>query len=91
MNNGVYRERSVADAALTAAIDRDLRDAERLAHLLNLVTNLMDAIIEDIHDFEHPNIRYQPVDLMDTLLDAAAALRSEQRNLTGPVVVEDCP
>lgn len=75
---------------ITDAVDRDLDDAERIDHLLTLVTNLMDAVIEDIADFRHPDIRYQPVDLMDALLDAAKSLRWEQQRVTrGPVVLGD--
>lgn len=75
---------------ITDAIDRDLDDAERIEHLLSIVTNALDAVIADIPDFKHPDIRYQPVDLMDALLDAAKSLRWEQQRVSrGPVVLGD--
>jgi hypothetical protein len=79
------------DAALHAAIDRDLRDAERLSHIAGLVTGWLDQLIPELEAgaIEHPRSRWHPEDLVDVLQDQLRSIRWEQGNLTGPVVVEE--
>ena len=76
------------DARLDAAIDRDLRDAERLDFIANLVANMLDALIPDAHDLEHPNARWNPDDLIVDLRSHAKNIAFERQRLAGPVVIE---
>ena len=69
MNN---RERALMDA-----IDRDLRDAERLEHIIGLTSTLLDALIPDMDPLEHPDIRWHPGDLADALADQLKSMRHE--------------
>jgi len=77
------------DAALDDAIDRDLRDSERLAHFLKVITEALDAIARDVYPMEHPNARWHPGDLVDDLQGHIRSITSEQTRLRGPVTLED--
>jgi hypothetical protein len=77
------------DAALHAAIDRDLRDAERLSHIAGLIGGWLDQLIPDMHDMEHPQARWHPGDLVDVLNGQLNSIRGEQARLGGPIVVEE--
>lgn len=80
--------RSNYNAALTDAIDRDMRDQERLAHIADLVTNLLDALIPDAEALEHPDARWCPGDLIDSLQGELTSIRHElARVSSGPVVI----
>lgn len=78
------------DTALNRAIDRDLRDSERLKHIEELVSNWLDELAPDAYALENPTLRWQPGDLVDCLLDELHNIRREQARLTGPVFIEEC-
>lgn len=81
--------RSSRSDTVRDAIDRDLRDQERLAHIDALVAELLDALIPDMHDLEHPDARWHPADLVDVLQDQRKSLKWElQRVSRGPVVID---
>ena len=75
--------------ALERAIDRDIRDEERLEHLANLVSGWLDQLIPDLHPLEHPRHRWQPGDLVDDLKGHLKSIRAEQMRLKGPLYVDE--
>jgi hypothetical protein len=76
------------DRALDEAIDRDLRDGERLDHFATVITTAMDAIAHDVHPLEHPHGKWHPTDLMNALQHQLRHVQIERGRLGGPVVVE---
>lgn len=77
------------DPAHEAAIDRDLRDSERLEHFVHVIHTALDAVARDAYPLEHPHARWQPGDLIDALQGELISIRHEiHRMTTGPVVVE---
>ena len=78
------------DASLQRAIDRDLRDEERLQHIHGLITKWMDELVPDCYNLEHPKRRWSPLDLMTALHEQAMSLDRERRHYLGPVFVDEC-
>jgi len=76
-------------SAIERAIDRDIIDAERLAHFAETVANAIDALATDAHALGHPNRRWHPGDLLDDLQGHLKAIRFEQQRLTQPLVLDD--
>lgn len=77
--------------ALERAIDRDIRDDERLEHLANLVAGWLDQLIPELQAgaLEHPGAKWEPSDLAADLQTHLNNIRHEQENLRGPVVLDD--
>ena len=75
--------------ALERAIDRDIRDEERLTHLANLVAGWLDQLIPDLAPLEHPEHRWHPGDLVDDLQGHLKSIRAEQMRMRGPVYVDE--
>lgn len=76
------------NSPLGNAIDRDLRDRERLEHINQLVANLLDALIHDMGALEHPDARWCPDDLVDVLLGQRKSIGFElQRVSRGQTVI----
>ena len=80
------------DLALRDAVDRDLRDAERLDHIQTLVTNLLDALVPEMETgaLEHPDSRWHPDDLVTDLMGHLKSIHWEQQRVSrGPIVLGD--
>jgi hypothetical protein len=76
--------------ALERAIDRDIRDEERLMHIATLVAGWLDALAPDAHDMEHPDAKWHPEDLIIDLQGHALSIAHELKRLrSGPPVVDD--
>src|SRR5262245_52352160 len=59
------------DTAIADATMRDLDDAERLRHIGSVVANALDALAQDCGRLRHPDARWSPDDLLETLTEAA--------------------
>lgn len=76
--------------ALERAIDRDIRDEEKLVHIQALVAGWLDALAPDASDLEHPDARWHPEDLIVDLAAHASNIAAELERLrSGPPVVDD--
>lgn len=75
--------------ALERAIDRDIRDTEKLTHIRALVTQWLDALAPDAADAEHPDARWHPEDLLVDLMGHRKNIEGELERLRGPVVLDD--
>jgi hypothetical protein len=76
--------------ALNRAIDRDLRDTERLDHLRGVLTRTLDAIMHDAERLEHPDAQWNPEDLLIDLQDHIEHIDIERNRIgSGSVVVDD--
>lgn len=76
--------------ALERAIDRDIRDEERLAHIHALVTGCLDALAPDAADMESPVAKWHPEDLIVDLQGHALSIAHELERLrSGPPVLDD--
>ena len=75
--------------ALERAIDRDIRDEERLDHLHALISGWLDQLIPDLAPLEHPGHRWHPGDLVDDLQGHLKSIRAEQQRLKGPLYVDE--
>ena len=75
--------------ALERAIDRDIRDDERLDHLHALISGWLDQLIPDLAPLEHPERRWQPADLVDDLKGHLKSIRAEQMRLRGPTYIDE--
>ena len=77
--------------ALERAIDRDIRDEERLEHLASLVTEWLDLLVPELKSgrLEHPDARWEPDDLAVDLQAHLNNIRHEQEKLKGPPVLDD--
>ena len=76
--------------ALSRAIDRDIRDEERLAHIAGLVAGWLDQLAPDACDIEHPDARWHPADLIYDLQAHASNIAGELARLkSGAVVLDD--
>ena len=75
--------------ALERAIDRDIRDEERLTHIAALVAGWLDALAPDAHDMEHPDAKWHPEDLLVDLMGHSKNIEGELERLKGPVVLDD--
>lgn len=75
--------------AVTLAVERDIRDKQRLQYIHSLVTKLLDDLIPQAADLAHPDVRWQPDDLIEVLTDQAKSIAWELNRVSlGPVVVE---
>lgn len=76
--------------ALERAIDRDIRDEERLTHIAALVANWLDALAPDAGDMESPRAKWHPEDLIVDLLGHATSIAAELERLrSGPPDVDE--
>ena len=76
--------------ALERAIDRDIRDEERLTHIHALVTGWLDALAPDSSDMEGPAAKWHPEDLIVDLQAHASNIAGELERLrSGPPVIDD--
>jgi len=71
------------------AIDRDMRDAERLDAIEQIIVATVVMLGPDAFDLEHPHSRWTPLDLVADLAAAWGDIQRERANLRGPVVIED--
>jgi len=76
-------------SALERAIDRDMRDIERLDYIEVLIAETLDKLIPDLAPLEHPRRRWSPYELHDALIEQLHSLRLERHHYTGSVMVED--
>lgn len=70
------------------AVDRDLRDAARLAALDEMVCRWLDEIAPYATPLEHPFARWCPGDLIDSLRGDLLSIRGETERLRGPLVMD---
>lgn len=77
------------DHAIADAVERDLEDADRLTHILGIVTSALDAMIPEAADLRHPDCRWQPDDLLEVLQDQAKSIRWELDRVTRGMLVLD--
>ena len=77
------------NVALERAIDRDIRDEERLEHIGALVAGWLDALAPDAHDMEHPKAKWHPEDLLVDLVGHARSIADELERLRGPTVIDE--
>ena len=77
------------NVALERAIDRDVRDTERLDHLHALISGWLDQLIPELDPLEHPLHHWHPADLADDLQGHLKSIRTEQMRMRGPVYVDE--
>jgi hypothetical protein len=71
------------------AIDRDLRDGERLDEIEQIIVATVARLAPHAFDLEHPNRRFSPIDLLADLTAAWGDIQRERANYRGPLVLED--
>jgi len=71
------------------AIDRDLRDGERLDEIEQIIVATVARLAPHAFDLEHPNRRFSPIDLLADLTAAWGDIQRERANYRGPLVMED--
>ena len=71
------------------AIDRDLRDAERLDAIEQIIVATVVMLGPDAFDLEHPCRRFSPLDLLADLASTWGDIQRERENYKGALVIED--
>jgi hypothetical protein len=90
LDDPAYPSRYSLDAE-QRAVDRDIRDEERIVRVEALIATWLDELMPVLAGrLEHPAARWQPGDLLDALCEQLANARAERANLTGPLVIEEC-
>ena len=77
------------DSAEARAIDRDIRDAAHLAALDALVCRWLDQLAPHAYPLGHPDMKWQPGELVDALRGELNNIRGEAERLRGPLVLDD--
>lgn len=76
--------------ALERAIDRDIRDVEKLTAIHTMVLRWLDELAPEAADAEHPDARWHPEDLIVDLMGHSKNIEGELERLrSGPPVVDD--
>lgn len=75
--------------AMERAIDRDIRDVEKLTAIHTMVARWLDELAPEAADAEHPDARWHPEDLLVDLMGHRKNIEGELERLRGPVVLDD--
>jgi hypothetical protein len=81
--------RNYAPSRYDRAVDRDIRDAERLAAIDCLISQWLDELVPFLYPLEHPRIKWQPADVAEALREQLESLRAEVPHLTGPLFIDE--
>lgn len=71
------------------AIDRDIRDTEKLAAIHTMIGRWLDELAPESSDCEHPDSRWHPEDLLVDLIGHSKNIEGALERLKGPVVLDD--